>query len=261
MVQWEEIVICGWHNRLTNTQDGLSNMTDFGMMSVQVHVEKFNLCCQSDQNIYLNGGVKFFWLCNNILGTAVDDTYFSSSTGTYTTPHAGGIFLIALHHIKWSPCIVLNQINIVVFTIMPHWNLHHSPCRWQIFHRIASYQMKSKNCLDISIVIFTIRTNFNRFFEITLDICSQEEILPKVEIIYTSDACDASDKYHVYTTVLYSKAVFTTAFPSLFIVVNCLKWNLHVRSWFITRSLPLLCRFSLQTGWGLRFHHHQVLIN
>ena len=25
-------------------------------------------------------------------GTAVDDTYFSSSTGVYTTPHAGDIF-------------------------------------------------------------------------------------------------------------------------------------------------------------------------
>jgi len=31
-------------------------------------------------------------------------------------------------------------------------------------------------------------------------------------------------------------------------------WNLHHSP---CRSLPLLCRFSLQTGRGLRFHHHQ----
>ena len=39
--------------------------------------------------------------------------------------------------------------------------------------------------------------NYTKIFEITQDMSSPAEILPNVEIIYTSAACDACDKYHV----------------------------------------------------------------
>ena len=39
--------------------------------------------------------------------------------------------------------------------------------------------------------------NYTKIFEITQDMSSPAEILPNIEIIYTSAACDACDKYHV----------------------------------------------------------------
>ena len=39
--------------------------------------------------------------------------------------------------------------------------------------------------------------NYTQIFEITQDMSSPAEILPNNEIIYTSAACDACDKYHV----------------------------------------------------------------
>ena len=43
--------------------------------------------------------------------------------------------------------------------------------------------------------------NYTKIFEITHDMSSPEEILPNVEIIYTSAACDACDKYHVWVGI------------------------------------------------------------
>ena len=40
--------------------------------------------------------------------------------------------------------------------------------------------------------------NYKNIFEITQDMSSPAEILPNIEIIYTSAACDACDKYHVW---------------------------------------------------------------
>ena len=45
-------------------------------------------------------------------------------------------------------------------------------------------------------------------------------------------------------------------FPSLFINHICIQIN---GSKYIQRSLSLLCCFSVQAGWCLRLHHHQVL--
>ena len=39
--------------------------------------------------------------------------------------------------------------------------------------------------------------NYTKIFKITQDMSSPAEILPNIEIIYTSAACDACDKYHV----------------------------------------------------------------
>ena len=40
--------------------------------------------------------------------------------------------------------------------------------------------------------------NYTKIFKITQDMSSPAEILPNIEIIYTSAACDACDKYHVW---------------------------------------------------------------
>ena len=39
--------------------------------------------------------------------------------------------------------------------------------------------------------------NYTKIFKITQDMSSPAEILPNIEIIYTSAACDACEKYHV----------------------------------------------------------------
>ena len=44
--------------------------------------------------------------------------------------------------------------------------------------------------------------NYTKIFEITQDMSSPAEILPNIEIIYTSAACDACDKYHVWAPLV-----------------------------------------------------------
>ena len=46
--------------------------------------------------------------------------------------------------------------------------------------------------------------NYTKIFEITQDMSSPAEILPNIEIIYTSAACDACDKYHVWINICES---------------------------------------------------------
>ena len=49
--------------------------------------------------------------------------------------------------------------------------------------------------------------NYTKIFKITQDMSSPAEILPNIEIIYTSAACDACDKYHVWLHNLYYTVV------------------------------------------------------
>ena len=58
--------------------------------------------------------------------------------------------------------------------------------------------MKFTHCPLKICTFFTLQyQKLYKIFEITHDMSSPTEILPNVEIIYTSAACDACDKYHV----------------------------------------------------------------
>ena len=51
-------------------------------------------------------------------------------------------------------------------------------------------------------LLYKLIKNYTKIFKITQDMSSPAEILPNVEIIYTSAACDACDKHHVCRMIL-----------------------------------------------------------
>ena len=58
--------------------------------------------------------------------------------------------------------------------------------------------------------------NYTKIFEITQDMSSPAEILPNIEIIYTSAACDACDKCHVWRQVTLNERACREVIPLYF---------------------------------------------
>ena len=69
---------------------------------------------------------------------------------------------------------------------------HLNPNKCEI-HLLSSLRYAFSLLYNIKLI-----KNYTKVFEITQDMSSPAKILPNIEIIYTSAACDACDKYHVW---------------------------------------------------------------
>ena len=102
--------------------------------------------------------------------------------------------------------------------------------------------------------------NYTQIFKITQDMSSPAEILPNIEIIYTSAACDACDKYHVCVTqciwFLHSLALFyLLLILKPIATTSCLTiLPSHNFEFLLLLHSHLLCTILLHSGWHWVIH-------